>query len=71
LDKFSSLLSDKNRPISREYEDTLKEFYDVDVEPVNFRTAFDTLRTINKKVNQKTRGEIPELLTRDELLGVS
>jgi len=71
LDKFTALISDKNRPINREYEDILEQVYDIELEPVDFRRTDDTLRTINDKVNQKTRGQIPELLTRDDLLGVS
>lgn len=70
LRNFAAMIGDINRPIGREYEDIVEKVYDVDYIPVNFQNVDATLNEVNGKVSQKTNGQIPQAITRDDLLKV-
>jgi serine protease inhibitor len=70
LKKFSMLVVDVNRPVSRDYEATIEKVYDADVFPVDFRDVVTTERVINGNVSAQTQGLITDTVTREDLFKV-
>lgn len=70
LGQFSAMIGDKNRPIGLEYENVVEQVFDAEYIPVDFTDVQNTLREVNKQVNNKTNGQIREAITVEELYKV-
>lgn len=58
----------KDLPIMRSYEQSLKSNYKVNLEPVDFlHEAFNAIRVINQWVSKQTNGKISQLLTNSDI----
>lgn len=70
LQKFAMLVTDRARPVKREYEDLVEKTYDAFVEPVDFLEVDKTLRLVNGLVSNLTRGQITDTIMKDDLFKV-
>lgn len=70
LSQFNALITDTNRPVPREYEETMERIYKADVIPVDYTAANVAYDTINSYVSDKTRGQIRKIVRPEDVIKV-
>lgn len=71
LSTFQALVTDKNRPVKKEYETLVMDVYDSDLVPVDFLLAKEAYDTINEYASNKTNGNIQKIVKPSDILQVS
>lgn len=61
------MFSDINRPIERDYEDTIQRVYEADIVPIDFHKSTDAYHEINNYVDAKTHGRINKIVEPEDL----
>lgn len=70
LSQFNTLITDKNRPIPGDYEESMEKIYKADVIPVDFTNPNAVYNNINSYVSNKTNGEIRKIVRPEDVLKV-
>lgn len=64
---LQALFPDRNRPVDREYEDTIERIYEASLVPVNFQNSIDAASIVNDFVKTQTRNLIKQLVYPEDL----
>lgn len=61
------MFSDINRPVERDYEDTIQRVYEADIVPIDFHKTVEAYHSINRYVDEKTHGKITKIIEPEDL----
>lgn len=64
---LQALFPDMNRPVDRDYEDTVERIYQASLVPVNFQNSKESAGIVNGFVTTATRGLIKQLVYPEDL----